>query len=928
MQEKTLFLLDAYALIYRAYYAFIKNPRINSKGINTSAIFGFTNTLKEIITTENPSHMAVVFDPPGPTFRHKLYSEYKAQRPPAPEDIKKSVPYIKEIIRAYNISMFEIPGFEADDTIGTIAKKAEKAGFKVYMMTPDKDYYQLLSDNIFLYKPRRSGKDVEKIGIPELKNKYSIDHPEQFIDILSLWGDSSDNVPGAKGVGEKTAIKLIAEFGSLDNLYKNTEKLSGKQKENIINSREVVYKAKELVTLFIDVPYEFSENELEIKSPDLEKLNSVYKVLEFRSMITNLDLENQIPIVKSPDTNIIQGSLFNIETDSSFSVPANPDTDNINTVNNNYTLCDTIDKARFLAEKLSVCKSFCFDTETTGLDPIISDLIGIAFSIEEYEACYLPVNADINTEDILRLYKPVFEDSSTRKIGQNIKFDIQVLKKFGFEVKGELFDTMIAHYLLEPDKRHNLTLLSELFLNYSPVPIENLIGKKGRNQRNMEDVELEKISRYACEDADITFRLWKVLDAKLKDKNLHELFTEIEMPLVLVLANIELTGVKFDVKILEDYTIELRNDIIKTEKEILRLSGYNFNVSSPKQLGEILFDRLKIIDKPKKTKSKQYSTSEEVLTKLESIHPIIPLILEFRSLKKLLSTYVDALPKLINPSTGKIHTSFNQAIASTGRLSSANPNLQNIPIRTEKGRELRKAFVPSRSDYILLSADYSQVELRLMAHLSADENMIMAFINNEDIHTATAAKLNSVNIEDVSREMRSHAKSANFGIIYGISSFGLSQNLNISRKDAKQIIDNYFLTYPGVKQYMDSNILFAREHGYVKTIMGRKRYLQDINSRNHVVRGNAERNAINAPVQGSAADIIKLAMIRISESLYKLNLKSKMILQVHDELIFDVYKPEIETIRTMVKNQMENAISLKVPLIVDIGTGTSWFEAH
>lgn len=929
MPEKKLFLLDAYALIYRAYYAFIKNPRINSKGINTSAIFGFTNTLHEIISQENPSHIAVVFDPPGPTFRHTMYPEYKAQRPPTPEDIKISVPYIKQIINAFNVSHIEVLNYEADDTIGTLAKMAEKSGFRVYMMTPDKDYYQLISENIFLYKPRRSGKNVEIIGPQELKNLFGINNPEQIIDILALWGDSSDNIPGAVGIGEKTATKLINEFDNIDNLYNNTHKLKGKQKENIISSRETVYKAKELVTIDINVPISFSEKDLLLSTPDYISLKAVFEELEFKTLITriipdNSQAENIPPSILEP----VQGSLFDKSPDSNIYSPLVSITENINTVDHTYILCDTLEKISSLANKLLAIVVFCFDTETSGLNVFNSDLIGISFSFEEHSAYYIPICSNIDINNLINIIGPVFENPEIGKIGQNLKFDIQILLNYGITVRGSLYDTMIAHYLLEPNQRHNLTYLAETYLNYTPVPIEKLIGKKGVNQKSMREVDLKIISDYACEDADITLKLWHYLKPQLEKAELFDLYNKIEMPLLPVLANMEKCGVRFDVEALSEFSSELKVDLISLEEEIKKLAGTDFNISSPKQLGEILFDRMKIIDKPKKTKTKQYTTSEDVLDKIRSKHEIIPKILEFRSLKKLLSTYIDALPKLINKSTGKIHTSFNQSIASTGRLSSSKPNLQNIPIRTTKGRELRKAFVPTGTDNILFSADYSQVELRLMAHLSNDANFIGAFIKNEDIHTATAARINNVNITDVTREMRTQAKTANFGIIYGISSFGLSQRLNISRKEAKQIIDNYFINYPGVKDYMDNNIRLAREKGYVTTIMGRKRYLRDINSRNHFVRSNAERNAINAPVQGSAADIIKLAMINIFKLINHSGFKSKMILQVHDELIFDVYKPELESIKSIVKDCMENAVKLKVPLTVEMGTGNNWLEAH
>ncbi len=922
VNEKTLFLLDAYALIFRSYYAFISNPMKNSKGQNTSTAFGFTITLDDVLKNQNPSHIAVAFDPSGPTFRNELFPLYKANRQETPEDIRNAVPFIKKIIEAYNIPVVEAQGFEADDVIGTLSKQAEKEGFKVFMMTPDKDYNQLVSENIVLFKPRKSGSDSEVLGSSEVCQKFGITNPSQFIDILALWGDSSDNVPGVPGVGEKTAVKMISEYGSLDNIYENLDKFKGKLRENLENYRKQAYLSRELVTIRLDVPVQFNADLFIREEANSEKLKEIFQELEFKTLL-NRFIKTETP---APQAQSQQGNLF-----SGFTVPAPviSNFDNINTIQKSYVLVNTESAIKDLAEKLNKTKAFAFDTETTELEIFSANLVGISFSMKTHEAYYVPLNQEYTEAiKVLSYFKPALQNEKIIKIGQNIKFDFRMLKKYGIEVKGTFFDTMIAHYLLQPEQRHNLNLLSENFLNYSPVKIEELIGEKGRNQGNMKDVPLEKIKDYAAEDADLSFLLYQIFDEKLQNEGLSQLAGSIEMPLIRVLSEMEHNGIRLDIQTLHAFREDLVKDILLSEEKIYKLAGTEFNIQSPKQLGEILFDRLKIDNEAKLTKTQQYSTGEDVLVKLSGKHEIIDEVLTYRGLKKLLSTYVDALPKLVHASTGKIHTSFNQTIASTGRLSSNNPNLQNIPIREERGREIRKSFIPENNDNIFLSADYSQIELRLMAHLSKDENMISAFLQGEDIHTATAAKIYKTELSGVTREMRSRAKTANFGIIYGISAFGLSQRLNISRTEAKDLIDNYFLTFPGVRTYMDDSIKLARETGFVTTMLGRKRYLPDINSRNANIRGMAERNAINAPIQGSAADIIKIAMIRIHNKLKQSEMASKMILQVHDELVFDMKKSEEMILKEIVRSEMEGAIKLSVPLLIEMGTGTNWFEAH
>ncbi len=925
MNEKKLFLLDAYALIYRAYYAFIRMPRYNSKGENTSAIFGFVNTLLDVLKNEKPSHIAVVFDPKGGTFRSELYTEYKANREKTPEDISFAIPYIKDIVKGFNIPVVEVANFEADDVIGTLAKKAAPLGYDVFMMTPDKDYGQLVEENIKMFKPARGGNDAEIMGVAEVCAKHGIERPEQVIDILALWGDASDNVPGCPGIGEKTATKLVAQYGSVEGLLENAEELKGKQKENVINSKELIMLSKELVTIKLDVPVDFNEEEFLLKDKNEESLRALFDKLEFNSLNSRVFGGSAAPAkVKAG----VQGSLFGDDEEEELIMEPSALKD-INTVAHTYHLLDTDEKIKDFVASVANVKEICFDSETTGLDPHEAELVALTFSIKSHEAFYVPFSADFKeVVERLELLKPLFENKDSLKIGQNLKYDINVLYKYEIKVLGPLFDTMLAHYLLQPNLRHNLDYLAETYLNYKTIHTDELIGKKGKDQLSMRDVELSKLVDYACEDADITFQLKQELALDLKPAGVDRLFYDIEVPLLRVLSTMENNGVTINTEGLKEYESELSESINNLEKEIIEMAGVEFNVASPSQVGEVLFDHLKIESKESKTKTGKYSTSEEVLLKIASKHPIIEMILKHRKLKKLLSTYVVALPELINPRTGKIHTSYNQAVTATGRLSSTDPNLQNIPIREDEGKRIRSMFISSQYDRVLFAADYSQVELRLMAHLSADKNMLEAFNRGVDIHTATAAKIFKVSEDEVDSDMRRKAKTANFGIIYGISAFGLAERLTISRKDAKELIDGYFESYPEVKTFMETAVQNARDKGYVETMMGRKRQLPDINSRNNIVKGNAERNAINAPIQGSAADIIKLAMIRIQERMDAEGLQSKMILQVHDELVFDVYKPELDTIQSIVKKEMESVVELKLPLIVDCGVGENWLEAH
>ncbi len=928
--SKKLFLLDAYALIFRAYYAFIKNPRITSKGLNTSAVFGFLLALEEVLQKQKPTHIAVVFDTPTPTFRHEMFKDYKANRNETPEDIKKAVPYIKRLIEAYKIPVIDYPGFEADDVIGTLARKASERGFTTYMMTPDKDFAQLVSENVFMLKPSRSGNDSILWGVEDIKKEFCVNRPEQVIDVLALMGDTADNIPGAPGVGPKTAMKLISEYGSIEELFKNTDKLKGNLKDIIVNNREQIEFSKKLVTIEQNVPVELNESSLIREVPDPDKLKILFDELEFRTVAARILSEidksekpRESPPIISPGKDSLQGSLFGNEV-----------VDNVTsrmTIENSehdYLLINNSSELSDLVKKIELLDEFCFDTETTSINALDAEIVALAFSWSKGSGCliHFPESQD-ETKALLEIIRPVFERAGALKIGQNIKFDIQVLANYGIDVRGPLFDTMIAHYLLEPDMRHNMNLLSETYLSYSPVHIESLIGEKGYNQKNMRSVPVDKLKEYAVEDADVTLQLKNLFYPRINSEKLGDLSKDIEMPLISVLADMERIGVKLNLEDLKAITSNLREDIISLEQEIYSLAGTEFNISSPKQLGDILFIRLKLDDNARVTKTRQFITNEEILQRLTSKHPIVDKVLEYRGLKKLLSTYVEALPLLVDKKTGRIHTSFNQAVASTGRLSSNNPNLQNIPVKDARGREIRKAFVPE-AGHIFLSVDYSQIELRLMAHLSKDESMIADFRSGNDIHAATAAKIFGVELVDVTREMRSRAKTANFGIIYGISSYGLSERLTIGRKEAKELIDGYFTSYPGVKVYMDECIKKARDVGYVTTMFGRKRYLRDIHSQNQIVRGNAERNAINAPIQGSAADIIKIAMVRIHNRLKTENYLSKMILQVHDELIFEVESSEVEKLKDMVINEMSNAAVLDVPLKVDWGTGNNWFEAH
>lgn len=919
-----LFLIDAYALIYRSYYAFIKNPRINSKGVNTSAMFGFVNSLEEVLKKESPTHIAIAFDPPGPTFRHEAFEQYKAQREESPEDIRMSIPIIKEIIRAYNIPILEVPGFEADDVIGTIAGQAEKEGFDVYMMTPDKDYGQLVTEHVFMYRPRFGG-GFDTLGVEEVKAKFEIESPLQVIDLLGLMGDASDNIPGCPGVGEKTAQKLIAEFGGIDNLLQQTNQLKGALKKKVEENKDKIIFSKFLATIKTDVPIQFDAKDC-IKEPaNEEKLNELFSDLEFRGFINKRSVEEK----KTPLSAPIQGDLFAIFEAESTAAPEYSTLADLTSTAHTYHLIDTEEKRNDLAAILEDRDFFAFDTETDGIDPIIASVVGMSFAFKEREAYYVPVPEEKEEAGrIIGIFKKAFENTKSQKIGQNIKFDMMVLRKYEVKVAGPLFDTMIAHYLLNPELRHGMDYLAETYLQYKTVHIEELIGPRGKNQITMRQVPVEKVSEYAAEDADITLQLKNYFEPLIRKEQLEHLFYAIEMPLIYVLAEIELTGVSLDIEALKESSVIMTRTINSIEQEIYTLAGMEFNLNSPKQVGEVFFDRLKIADKAKKTKTGGYVTSEDVLEKLRAKHPIVGKLLEYRGLKKLLSTYIDALPQLINPVTGRIHTSFNQTVTATGRLSSTNPNLQNIPIRDEAGREIRKAFTANNSDCVFFSADYSQIELRIMAHLSGDQHMIDAFNSGADIHTATAAKIYNIPIEEVTREMRTKAKTANFGIIYGISVFGLSERLNIPRSEAKELIDGYFLSYPRIKEYMDESIEAAKKQGYVETIFNRKRFLPDINSQNAVVRGYAERNAINAPIQGSAADIIKVAMVRIFNRFETEAIRSKMILQVHDELNFNVYKDELSKVKQIVIEEMQQAYPMQVPLTAECGEGINWLEAH
>ncbi len=929
---KKLFLLDAMALIYRAYYALNRNPRFNSKGLNTSAILGFANALYDVLKNEQPTHIGVAFDTMAPTLRSESYAQYKANREAMPEDIATSLPYIVELIKAFNIPILEVDGYEADDVIGTLAKKAEENDFTVYMMTPDKDFGQLVSEKIFMYKPAKFGEKAQVMGVKDVCEKFGVERPEQVIDMLGLWGDSSDNIPGIPGVGEVTARKLLAEFGSIENLIKNSDQIKNeKLREKVKTYKDQALVSRQLATIELKVPIEFNEEELTYTAPDTAKLKELLNELEFRTfakrVFTDLSLE---PGKEGRQAASKQGNLFDGLQEGSDEKNTNDAApSSIKNTTHHYHLAETTADRKKLIEKLRQNKGFCFDTETTGLVTHSAEMVCMSFAIQPHEAwCVILPEIYSEALEIVKEFKPLFEDPAIEKTGQNLKFDITMLRYYDTEVKGKMFDTMLAHYLLEPDMRHNMDFMSRSYLNYEPVSIESLIGKKGKKQGNMRDVETELLKEYACEDADITLQLRRVFETKLKENGFQELFEKIEMPLVPVLASMEAEGVKLDIGALKEYSKKLLTEIQVIEKEIHEQAGATFNIGSPKQLGEVLFDKLNITPKPKQTKTKQHSTAEDVLAKLVNKHPIIQLILDYRSLTKLKSTYVDALPELVNSRTGRLHTSYNQAVTTTGRLSSNNPNLQNIPIRTERGREIRKAFVPRNEDFVLLAADYSQIELRIIASISGDKHMIEDFNEGRDIHAATAARVYGVNLEEVTPEMRRNAKTVNFGIIYGISAFGLSERLNISRSEAGDIIKQYFTKYTGIRKYMDEQIEFARKHGYVETLMKRRRYLRDINSNNSVVRGFAERNAINAPIQGSAADMIKLAMTAIHRDMEEQQLRSRMILQVHDELVFDVFRQEAEMLSKIIHDKMKNAMPLKVPVEVDMNTGMNWLEAH
>ena len=939
-EKKKLFLLDAYALIFRGYYAFIKNPRINSKGMDTSAVLGFMNSLLDVIKREQPDHLAVAFDKDGSKDRIEMFESYKANRDETPEAIKIAVPIIQQILKAMHIPCIEKPGYEADDIIGTLAKQAEKVNYTVYMVTPDKDFAQLVSENIFMYRPARMGNGIEIWGIPEVQKKFEVEQPEQVIDFLGMMGDAVDNIPGLPGVGEKTAKKFLKEFGSMENLLANTSQLKGRMKEKVEANADLGLLSKDLARIMLDVPVEFDEKDFELNTPDLQKVKDIFQELEFRRLT-----ESVIKIFSPQTTDqgavTTQASAQPAAVDQQldlFSDHSNAQSSEtvlvsglktIDHTSHLYQLVNTNLSRKLLLQMLLKQSRVSFDTETTSLKSLEAKVVGCAFSWEAGSGYYLSFPEDQEqTKQLLEQFNPFFENPNIIKVGQNLKYDIKVLSNYGIKVEGPIFDTMIAHYIINPDMRHQLDILAETYLNYKTIAIENLIGKKGKNQGSMRNVPLELQTQYAVEDADITLQLADVFGSQIKENNAEKVFTEIESPLVKVLSAMEIEGINLDTEFLNSLTKDLNSDIIRLEKDIFSQAGEEFNIASPKQLGPILFDKLKLVDKPKKTKTGQYSTAEEVLSYLAKENKIVSDILEWRQLNKLKSTYIEALPTVVNPKTGRVHTVYSQAVAATGRLSSNNPNLQNIPIRTERGRQVRKAFVPRSEEYLLLAADYSQIELRIIAALSEEDTMINAFKNGEDIHASTAAKVFKVDLDKVTREQRSNAKTVNFGIIYGVSAFGLSNQTNLNRSEAKELIDTYYETYPKLKAFMNKQVHFAQDNGYVETILGRRRYLKDINSRNQVVRGAAERNAVNAPIQGSAADIIKIAMIRIQEKLKAGNFKTKMLLQVHDELVFDAHKTEIDTIKHLIKTEMENAYLLKVPLDVEIGVGENWLEAH
>ena len=940
-EKKRLFLLDAYALIFRGYYAFIKNPRINSKGMNTSAIMGFMNSLLDVIKREKPDHLAVCFDKGGSQERTEMFTEYKANRDETPEAIVIAVPYIQKILEAMHIPVVVKEGFEADDIIGTLAKQAEKEDYTTFMVTPDKDFAQLVSENIFMYRPARMGNGIEIWGVPEVQEKFEIERPEQVIDYLGMMGDSVDNIPGLPGVGDKTAKKFLKQFGSMENLLDNLDQVQGKLKEKIEANKDLGVLSKKLATIITDVPVQFNAKDYELSDPDMEAATTIFEELEFRRIQENFKKIFTLGSAAAPITSkssnepkaspatSAQFDLFNPPPGQGTAPSNESSRDSKQSINHQYQWVNSPAGRSLLLEKLLQQPSVCFDTETTGLDALQAELVGIAFSWEQQKGYYLALPADRETtQAIIDAFRPFFENEQIEKIGHNLKYDLKVLLKYNLKVAGPLYDTMIAHYLINPDMRHNMDVLAETYLNYSPQSITELIGKKGKNQGSMRDVPLDQQTQYAVEDADITLQLKHHFEKELEEAQTTELFKTVELPLVQVLTDMEAEGINLNVNFLYQLSKTLTADIAVLEKDIFEEVGENFNLASPKQLGVILFEKLKLVDKPKKTKTGQYSTAEDILSYLAKDHPIVAKILEWRSLQKLENTYVSALPNDLNPQTKRIHTVYNQAVAATGRLSSNNPNLQNIPIRTPRGQEVRKAFIPRDDNHILMAADYSQIELRIIAALSKDPNMVKAFQNNEDIHAATAARVFNVPLEEVTREQRSNAKTVNFGIVYGVSAFGLSQQTNLNRSESKELIDTYYASYPQLKQYISDQVNFARENGYVATVLGRRRYLKDINSQNAVVRGAAERNAVNAPIQGSAADIIKLAMIQIHEKIKSENWHSKMLLQVHDELVFDVLKSEKDDFEKMVKTEMEKAFDIGLPLLVDIGFGTNWLEAH
>ncbi|MCB5972767.1 DNA polymerase I [Flavobacterium psychrophilum] len=948
MSQKRLYLLDAYALIFRGYFAFIKNPRINSKGMDTSAIMGFMNALMDVIKREKPDHLAVAFDKGGSTYRYEMYQEYKAHRDETPEAIKIAVPYIQDLLKAMHIPIIEVAGFEADDLIGTLAKQAEKEDFKVYMVTPDKDFAQLVSENIFMYKPARMGNDIEIWGVPEVLAKFEIERPEQVIDFLGMMGDAADNIPGLPGVGEKTAKKFLKEYGSIENLLANTHQLKGAIKDKIEANKEKGILSKKLATILLDCPATFNASTYELSKPDVEKTDELFQELEFRQMKTQFDKyfgtgkdydeidtnENDNSQIQkktvAKKTNEDQFDLFGFSDQESGEIKTDSHYAKLENTEHFYQSIEGDFAVKLLLQNLLNQTSVCFDTETTGIDALNAQLVGMSFSFEKGKAFYVPFPENQEDAQVLAdKFKPFFESESIEKIGQNIKYDLKILSHYGVQIKGKLFDTMIAHYLINPDMRHNMDVLSETYLKYSPKSIEDLIGKKGKNQKSMRDVSLEEIKEYAAEDADITYQLKQNFSPILDKAETKKLFEEIEIPLIPVLAAMELEGINLDVPFLKSMSAEMALESNALEQKIYETAGEKFNLASPKQLGDVLFDKMKIGGaKQKKTKTGQYATGEEILSYLANDNPIVKDILEWRQMVKLQSTYIDALPNQVDKKTGRVHTDYMQTVAATGRLSSNNPNLQNIPVRTERGRLIRKAFIPRNENYTLISADYSQIELRIIAALSGEENMIAAFQNNQDIHKSTAAKVFNVALEDVTKEQRSNAKTVNFGIIYGVSAFGLSNQTSLSRKESAELIDAYYATYPKLKSYMSNQVDFARENGYVQTVLGRRRYLKDINSANMMVKSGAERNAVNAPIQGSAADIIKIAMINIHKKLTQENWQSKMLLQVHDELVFDVHNSELEKIQPMIKYEMENAFKIDVPLDVEIGIGKNWLEAH